>query len=47
MLGELKLGLFLRFIPTNPIAMMQMLSPERAIVGTDGVIVFDDSMLIV
>jgi len=24
-----------------------MLSPERAIVGTDGVIVFDDSMLIV
>jgi len=47
MLDELKLGLFLCFIATNPIAVMQMLSPQGAIVGTDDVIVFDDSMLIV
>jgi hypothetical protein len=47
MLDELKLGPFLRFIPANPIAVVQMLSPEGAIVGTEYVIVFDDSMLIV
>jgi hypothetical protein len=47
MLDELKLGRFLGFISTNPIAVMQMLSPKGAIVGTDDVVVFDDSMLIV
>src|SRR5260370_39223438 len=47
MLDELKLGLFLGFIPANPIAVMQMLSPEGAIVRTEYVVVFDDSMLIV
>src|SRR5258708_14541364 len=46
-LDELKLGRFLGFISTNPIAVMQMLSPEGAIVGTDDVVGLDDSMLIV
>jgi hypothetical protein len=47
MLDELKLGLFLGFIAANPIAVMQMLTPEGAIVRTEYVVVFDDSMLIV
>src|SRR5260370_13287699 len=47
MLDELKLGSFLGFIPTNPIAVMQMLSPEGTIVGTNDIVGFADSMLIV
>ncbi len=47
MLDELQLRSFLRFIPANPVAVMQMLSPQGAIVGAHDVVVFDDSMLIV
>ena len=47
MLDELKLGLFLGFIATNPIAVMQMLAPEGAIVGADEVVVLDDSVFVV
>ncbi len=47
MLDELKLGPFLGFIAANPIAVMQMLSPKRAIVRTKEVVVFDNSMLVV
>jgi hypothetical protein len=47
MLDELKLGFFLGFIAANPISVMQMLAPERAVVGTDEVVVLDDSALIV
>src|SRR5260221_540888 len=42
MLDELKLRFFLGFIPTNPKSMMQMLAPERAIVGTNDVVVLED-----
>jgi hypothetical protein len=47
MLDELNLGLFLGFIPANPIAVMQMLAPEGAIVRTEYVVVFDDSMFVI
>jgi hypothetical protein len=47
MLDELELRFFFRFIAANPISVMQMLAPERAVVGTDEVVMLDDSALIV
>jgi hypothetical protein len=47
MLNELKLGLFFWFVSADPVAVMQMLAPERPIVRTDEIVVFDNSELIV
>jgi hypothetical protein len=47
MLDQLELRSFLRFIPSNPIPVVNMLAPERAIIGTDDVVVFDDFLLVV
>jgi len=47
MLGELELRLFFRFVPANPITMMQMFTPKRSVVGADKIIVLDNFSFIV
>ena len=47
MLDQLKLRFFLGFIAADPIAVMEMLAPERAVVGADEIVVLDDSVFIV
>jgi len=47
MLDELKLCFFFGFIATNPIAVMQVFAPERAVVRTEDVVVLDDALFII
>src|SRR5882762_8191864 len=47
MLNELKLGLFFGLIAPNPVAVMQMLAPQRAVVRADDVVVIDDTIFVV
>ena len=47
MINQLNLGLFLGFVATHPIAVMQVLSPERAIVGAEDVVVLNDPKLVI
>jgi hypothetical protein len=47
MLDELNLSLFLGLVAANPVAMMQMLPPQRVVIGTYTVIVISDSFFMV
>src|SRR6266852_7399596 len=47
MFDELKLCLFLRFIATDPIAMVEMFAPDRTVKRSKDVIVLDDFLFVV
>ena len=47
MLDQLQLRDFLRFIATNPITMMKMLAPKRAVIRTDTVVMVEDALFVV
>ena len=47
MLDQLKLRFFFGFIAANPIAVVKMFTPKRAIVRANDVVVLDDSLFIV
>jgi hypothetical protein len=47
MLDQLKLRSLLRFIAANPIPVVNMFAPQRAIVRADDVVVLDDFLLVV
>jgi hypothetical protein len=47
MVDELDLRGFLRFIATDPVAMVYMLAPQRAVVRTNEVVVFNNFVLLV
>src|SRR5215472_3618004 len=46
-LSELLLRQLFGFVAPNPITMMQMFAPKRAVIGTDDVVVLDDFSLVV
>ena len=47
MFDELKLCLFLRFIPSDPITVMQMLAPDGSVERSKDVVVLDDFLFVV
>ena len=47
MFDELKLCLFLRFIPSDPITVMQMLAPDGTVERSKHVVVLDDFLFVV
>jgi len=47
MFDQLKLCLFLRFIATDPIAMMEVFAPDRTVERSKDVVVLDDFLFVV
>ena len=47
MFDELELGDVLGFVAGDPVAVMEMFTPEGAVVGADAIVVVDDAGFVV